>query len=132
MAAITSAAIGAAAGITSGIIGTVQARKQRDAQSKIAQKQQEQLDKMIEDRPKFENPAKNLTNAFADLTNPYANLTVATEAAKQQAEQADIAVANSLDVMMETGMGAGGATALARACLIYKSDAADDLTRVDL
>lgn len=120
MAAITSAAIGAAAGITSGIIGTVQARKQRDAQNKIAQKQQEQLDKMIEDRPKFENPAKNLTNAFADLTNPYANLTVATEAAKQQAEQADIALANSLDVMMETGMGAGGATALAQAALQSK------------
>ena len=120
MAAITSAAIGVAAGITSGIVGTVQARKRRDQQNAVAATQQEQLDKLVAERPKFKNPAKNLTNAFADMSNPYANLTVATESFKQEAEQADIALANSLDVMMETGMGAGGATALAQAALQSK------------
>ena len=120
MAAVTSAAIGAAAGITSGIVGTVQARKRRDAQNALAATQQAQLDKLIAERPKFKNPAKNLTNAFSDMSNPYANLTVATESFKLQAEQADQALANSLDVMMETGMGAGGATALAQAALQSK------------
>ena len=61
-----------------------------------------------------------MTNQFANLDNPYANLTVATEAFKMQAEQADMALANSLDVMMETGQAAGGATALAQAALQSK------------
>ena len=61
-----------------------------------------------------------MTNQFENLDNPYANLTVATEAFKMQAEQADMALANSLDIMMETGMGAGGATALAQAALQSK------------
>ena len=61
-----------------------------------------------------------MTNQFENLDNPYANLTVATEAFKMQAEQADMALANSLDVMMETGQAAGGATALAQAALQSK------------
>lgn len=61
-----------------------------------------------------------MTNQFANLDNPYANLTVATEAFKIQAEQADQALANSLDAMMETGQAAGGATALAQAALESK------------
>ena len=50
MAAITSAAIGVAAGITSGIVGTVQARKRRDAQNELAKTQKEQLDKLIDEQ----------------------------------------------------------------------------------
>jgi hypothetical protein len=61
-----------------------------------------------------------MQNQFANLNNPYANLTVATEAFKMQAEQADMALANSLDIMQEQGMGAGGATALAQAALQSK------------
>ena len=61
-----------------------------------------------------------MQNQFKDLNNPYANLTVATEAFKMEAEQADQALANSLDVMMETGQAAGGATALAQAALQSK------------
>ena len=66
------------------------------------------------------NPYDNMQNQFEDLSNPYANLTVATEAFKMQAEQADQALANSLDIMMETGQAAGGATALAQAALQSK------------
>mgnify|MGYP003113001667 FL=1 len=51
----------------------------------------------------------------ADMANPYANLQVATQGAEMQAEQADIALASSLDTLRATGAGAGGATALARA-----------------
>jgi hypothetical protein len=58
------------------------------------------------------------------ITNPYANLGVATKAAEIQMEQTDIALANTLDVLRETGSSAGGATALAQAALQSKKGVA--------
>ena len=49
------------------------------------------------------------------VSNPYANLGVATQAAEMQVEQADLALANTLDTIAQSGLGAGGATALAQA-----------------
>ena len=54
------------------------------------------------------------------LSNAYANIGVATQAAEFQAEEADIALANTLDTLMATGASAGGATALAQAALQSK------------
>lgn len=54
------------------------------------------------------------------LSNPFASLGVATQAAKFQAEEADIALANTLDLLAATGASAGGATALAQAALQSK------------
>ena len=51
-----------------------------------------------------------------------ANLSVATQAAEMQIEQADISLANTLDTLRATGSGAGGATALAQAALSSKKD----------
>ena len=61
---------------------------------------------------------QQLNNPYANMSNPFANLSVATEAARFQAEQADISLANTLDNLRETG--AGGATALAQAALRSK------------
>jgi len=61
---------------------------------------------------------QEIINPFQNLSNPYANLQVATKAAEMQAEQSDIALANTLDNLRETG--AGGATALAQAALKSK------------
>lgn len=58
-----------------------------------------------------------ITNPYKDLENPYKNLPVATQAARFQAENADIALANTLDTLRATGAAAGGATALAQAAL---------------
>lgn len=55
-----------------------------------------------------------------EIVNPYENIAVATQAAEMQAEQADIALANTLDTLRATGAGAGGATALAQAALQSK------------
>jgi len=52
---------------------------------------------------------------YRDLANPYANLQIATRATEMQAEEADISLASSLDILRATGASAGGATALARA-----------------
>tara|TARA_R110002167_G_scaffold419_1_gene1878 strand:+ start:379 stop:855 length:477 start_codon:yes stop_codon:yes gene_type:complete len=54
------------------------------------------------------------------ISNPFANLSVATNAAEMQIEQADISLANTLDTIRATGSGAGGATALAQAALKSK------------
>jgi len=117
--AITGA-VTAVAGITTGAIAANKAKKEAQRQDDIAAEQQAALSALEADRPVMTNPYENMTNQFENLSNPYANLTVATEAFKMQAEQADQALANSLDVMMETGQAAGGATALAQAALQSK------------
>ena len=62
----------------------------------------------------------NLEASRQEIINPYENLAVATQAAEMLAEQADIALANTLDTLIATGAGAGGATALAQAALQSK------------
>mgnify|MGYP003109774679 CR=1 FL=1 len=63
---------------------------------------------------------KEAFNPYENLTNEFANLGVATQAAEFQAEETDIALANTLDAMQASGAGAGGATALAQAALKSK------------
>ena len=70
---------------------------------------------------------QQLNNPYANMSNPFANLSVATEAARFQAEQSDIALANTLDNLRQTG--AGGATALAQAALKSKQGVAADIQR---
>lgn len=113
---------GAAAlgGVITGAVAANKAKKEAARQDEIAKQQQDALAALEAERPVMTNPYENMENQFEDLSNPYANLTVATEAFKMQAEQADQALANSLDVMMETGQAAGGATALAQAALQSK------------
>lgn len=119
-AILIGAGVSAAAGVTSGAIAANKAKKEGQRQDAQAKTQQDALAALEAERPVMKNPYENMQNQFEDLSNPYANLTVATEAFKMQAEQADQALANSLDAMMETGQAAGGATALAQAALESK------------
>lgn len=119
-ASLIAGGIAAAAGATTSAIAAKQAKDARDESNKKADNLQQQLSDLESSRPEFKNPYQGMTNQFENLNNPYANLTVATEAFKLQSEQADQALANSLDVMMETGQAAGGATALAQAALQSK------------
>ena len=82
--------------------------------SKAKEKQQQYLD----DIKTLEQNRQEVVNPYANVTNPYANLQVATKAAEMQADQTDIALANTLDNLRQTG--AGGATALAQAALRSK------------
>ena len=61
--------------------------------------------------------AKDLTGM---MSNPFESLGVATKAAEMQAEEADISLANTLDLLRATGASAGGATALVQAALASK------------
>ena len=73
-------------------------------------KEVDKIESLLENRQSITNPYKN-------IENPYKNLPVATQAARFQAENADIALANTLDTLRATGAAAGGATALAQAAL---------------
>lgn len=93
-------------------------------QQEYGEEQQTRLDNIQElkdnraEIPDLSEPIKDLSGT---LSNPYANLSVATKAAEIQMEQSDIALANTLDTIRSTGMGAGGATALAQAALQSKN-----------
>jgi len=111
------------------ISGMMAARDQKYAQGKANAAQNAISD--IVNSPKYAagpvNPYvghSNLAGLAADLSNnmsnPMMNLSVATNAAEMQAEEADIALANTLDTLRATGASAGGATALAQAALKSK------------
>ena len=68
----------------------------------------------------IEKSRQQIVNPYASVTNPFANMQVATKAAEMQAEQTDMALANTLDTLRETGASAGGATAIAQAALRSK------------
>ena len=87
-------------------------------QRKIAKDQKDLIKDLEASRQEVINPYENVASLAGQISNPYANLAVATQAADMQAEQADIALANTLDNLRQTG--AGGATALAQAALKSK------------
>ena len=132
MAAVTAAIVGGAAAV--GIGGAIQSgkehknmRRARGEKAMAAAKVQS----LQNSRQTITNPyggVTSLANLASDLSgqmsNPYENLGVATQAAEIQIEEADIALANSLDAMMATGASAGGATALAQAALQSKKGVA--------
>lgn len=98
--------VGIAAPIVTGIIGAAMANKQANEARDRATEQQ--------------NLLRALESSRQEIFNPYQNLAVATKAAEMQAEEADIALANTLDTIRATGASAGGATALAQAALKSK------------
>ena len=119
--------MGAASGVASGIVGVIgagAAQKRARADRRNAQiekdRLQGELTALENSRQPIINPYSNITDTSGNLSNTYANLGVATEAAKFQAEQADISLANTLDTLRATGASAGGATALAQAALQSK------------
>jgi len=127
----------AVAGISAGIqlIGSLfGGGKRRRAERRAAQKAarlEAKLSSLEKNRQAIVNPyagvkdisamAKDLSNM---VSNPYASLGVATSAAEIQIEEADIALANTLDTLRATGASAGGATALAQAALQSKKGVA--------
>ncbi|MDA8556645.1 hypothetical protein N9K77_00200 [bacterium] len=105
------AAVGAAGQVVSGIVASNKANKAKTDAKTL----QDQLTDLENSRQDIYNASQDIKDLAGQITNPYANLPVATQAAEMQAEQADIALANTLDSMQAGGFGAGGATALAQA-----------------
>ena len=136
MAAIS--AIAATALITStaaSAIGTgVQmygANKARKRGERQANEQKGIIADLVNKRQVVVNPYENVedlsklvSSVSGMASNPFANLSVSTAAAEMQVEEADIALANTLDTLRATGASAGGATALARMALESKKGVA--------
>ena len=128
MAGIATAAIvGGALSAIGSIFGASSASKRARAAAREKRRLEGKLDALEKNRQAIINPfanVKNVSSMAKDLSNmasnPYASLGVATQAAEMQVEEADIALANTLDTLRATGSGAGGATALAQAALKSK------------
>jgi hypothetical protein len=133
MAIGTAGAIIAGSVITAG--GTYAASKSASkSQSKQARRATDRANALSAEMDELELTRQDVINPYDDvvslddmivdntglLSNPFENLGVATQAAKFQAEEADIALANTLDLLAATGASAGGATALAQAALQSK------------
>ena len=121
------AAIGAAVVIGGGLIAGHQEKQAAKGFSNDAKGRAAEIRHIESNRQAVPNPFANFEDVSSmakDLSgmmsNPYLNLGVATQAAEFQAEEADIALANTLDTLRSSGASAGGATALARAALESK------------
>jgi len=132
MAAISSMlAAGAATSVISGAIGAGKAAKAERAARRAKNEAKLKLEATLADRQDIINPYAGITDLSglasdlsSQITNPFNNLQVSTAAAEMQAEEADIALANTLDTLEMTGASAGGATALAMAALKSKKGVA--------
>tara|TARA_R110002012_G_scaffold9673_8_gene44414 strand:+ start:379 stop:1299 length:921 start_codon:yes stop_codon:yes gene_type:complete len=124
MAIGTAAAIAIGVGATATAVGGAVAANQAKQQAKGFKNDKERARYEIEQikaaRTPIVNPYAGVTDLSGMVSNPFANLGVATQAAEFQAEQADMSLANTLDLLATTGASAGGATALAQAALQSK------------
>ena len=118
MAVVAAVAAGVGS-VVSGAVAANQAKKAAKGARNDKQRAEAELQSVIDSRQDVINPfdnTKNLSDLAQDLSgqmsNPFENMGVATQAAEIQMEQADIALANTLDTLRATGASAGGATAL--------------------
>ena len=124
MAIGTAAAIAIGVGATASAVGGAVSANQAKQQAKGFRNEKEraryEIEQIKEARAPIVNPYAGVTDLSGMVSNPFANLGVATQAAEFQAEQADMSLANTLDLLATTGASAGGATALAQAALQSK------------
>ena len=125
MALIAIAAVGAGLQLVNGIVAQGRANKAKTDANNL----KDDITRLENNRQPIINPYENSEDLSSMLSNPYANLGVATQAAEMQAEQADISLANTLDTLIATGTGAGGATALAQAAARSKQGISADIQK---
>ena len=121
--------LGIASSVVTGIFGGAAAKRAKRAAQRRKKRLEAKLNFLENNRQEIKNPFRDImdissmaTDRSAQMSNAYNNLGVATQAAEMQIEQADISLANTLDTLMATGTGAGGATALAQAAKQSKKE----------
>lgn len=108
--------------VIGGITAAINNSKANDMQSDVINSANA-VEDAINDRQEIFNAADDIRAMKAQLTNAYANLGVATQAAEMQQQQSDVALANMMEGMLQTGTGAS-ATALANAAAKSKQQIA--------
>jgi len=109
--------------VVGGIQMAINNKKAKDMEGDL-QAAQGNINRLLADREPVYDASGKIREMKDSVQNPFANLGVATQAAEMQAEEADIALANTLETVKATGMGGGGATALAQAAARSKKDIA--------
>lgn len=134
--AVVAAIAGAAVTIGGGLIAGHQEKQAAKGFANTAAGKAAEIKHIEANRQAIPNPYANFedVSSMAEdlsgmMSNPYLNLGVATQAAEIEIEEADIALANTLDTIRATGAGAGGATALAQAALQSKKGVAASIER---
>jgi hypothetical protein len=122
MSMVVVGVIGGVASIAGGLFGASAAKKKERAAARERARLQGKLNSLEANRQEIINPYAGVTDLSSMISNPFANLSVATGAAEMKIEEADVSLANTLDMMRATGASAGGATALAQAALRSKKD----------
>lgn len=115
-----------------GIMGMSAASKRASRAAQEKARMQTQLEILENNRQDIINPYEGVDDLSSMIDNPYDQIGVATQAAEMQAEEADIALANTLDTLRATGASAGGATALAQAALKSKKGVAATIERQEV
>ena len=117
--------------IVGGVFGAANANKELKRVRNEKNDAKFKMESARQNRQDIINPYAGITDLSglakdlsSQITNPFNQITVSTAAAEMQAEEADIALANTLDTLEQTGASAGGATALAMAALKSKKDVA--------
>jgi hypothetical protein len=118
------AVIGLGSSIIGGFLGSSSAKRAARAAEAEKRRLTNKLHNLEKNRQEVVNPYEDVTSLSGMISNPFANLGVATGAAEIKIEEADIALANTLDTIRSTGASAGGATALAQAALRSKKGVA--------
>jgi len=133
-AATIIAAVALTTAVVSGAVADGKAHKAKRKARNAKQEAKFQMEAAVQNRQDIINPYAGITDLSglasdlsSQITNPFNNLQVSTAAAEMQAEEADIALANTLDTLEMTGASAGGATALAMAALKSKKDVAANI-----
>jgi hypothetical protein len=121
MSMVVVGVIGGVASIAGGLFGASAAKKKERAAARERARLQGKLNSLEANRQDIVNPFQDMSGM---ISNPFANLSVATKAAEIKIEEADIALASTLDTLRATGASAGGATALAQAALRSKKGVA--------
>ena len=134
-----AAVAGIVAGVGIAVGGAVKAGKAHKEMRRARGRKQEAKSNMqaaIANRAEITNPYAGVTDLSglasdlsSQISNPFNQITVSTAAAEMQAEEADIALANTLDTLEQTGASAGGATALAMAALKSKKEVSADISK---
>jgi len=124
MGLVTGAILGLGGKAIGGLLGGIGAGKARRRAARERKRLQKKLNNLEENRQAIINPYEGVTDLSSYISNPFANLGVATKAAEMKIEEADIALATTLDTLRATGASAGGATALAQAALRSKKGVA--------
>ena len=137
--AIVVVATAVVATAVTGIVASEEAKDDARGARNEQTRQQRKIDQLIEDRKEIQNPFSGVTSlsylatdTTKNMGNVYASLGVATGAAEIQMEQTDMALANTLDTLRQTGASAGGATALAQAALQSKKGVAANIEQQEL